>query len=167
MTAMIPETVDGNLLMSLKTDTEYMNIALQQAEIAAENGEVPVGAVLVTEDGEAFVSYNAPITTDDTSAHAEMRVIRMACKAVKNYRLTGSTLYITLEPCTMCAGAIIHARIGRVVYGAVDPKTGAVESLSTVLSDERLNHQPEVTSGVLADECGRLLKGFFRERRRR
>jgi tRNA(adenine34) deaminase len=86
---------------------------------------------------------------------------------MKNYRLTGSTLYITLEPCTMCAGAIIHARIGRVVYGAADPKTGAVESLSTVLSDERLNHQPEVTSGLLADECGRLLKGFFRERRRR
>ena len=117
MTAMIPETVDGNLLMSLKTDTEYMNIALQQAEIAAENGEVPVGAVLVTEDGEAFVSYNAPITTDDASAHAEMRAIRIACRAMKNYRLTGSTLYVTLEPCTMCAGVIIHARIDRVVYG--------------------------------------------------
>jgi tRNA(adenine34) deaminase len=86
---------------------------------------------------------------------------------MKNYRLTGSTLYITLEPCTMCAGAIIHARIDRVVYGAADPKTGAVESLFTVLSDKRLNHQPEVTSGVLADECGALLKDFFRERRRR
>jgi tRNA(adenine34) deaminase len=163
---MIPEAVNGSPLMSRKTDFEYMNIALQQAEIAAENGEVPVGAVLVTKDGEEFVSYNAPITTDDASAHAEMRVIRIACKAMKNYRLTGSTLYITLEPCTMCAGAIIHARIGRVVYGAADPKTGAVESLSSVLSDERLNHQPEVTSGVLADECGTLLKCFFRERRK-
>jgi tRNA(adenine34) deaminase len=164
---MIPETADGDPLMSRKTDVNYMKIALQQAEIAAEKGEVPVGAVLVSEDGEAFVSYNAPITTDDASAHAEMQAIRMACKAMKNYRLTGSTLYITLEPCTMCAGAIIHARIDRVVYGAADPKTGAVESLFTVLSDKRLNHQPEVTSGVLADECGALLKDFFRERRRR
>jgi tRNA(adenine34) deaminase len=163
---MIPEAVGGDLLMSRKTDIDYMNTALQQAEIAAENGEVPVGAALVTKDGETFVSYNAPITTDDASAHAEMRVIRMACKAAKNYRLTGSTLYVTLEPCTMCAGAIIHARIGRVVYGATDPKTGAVESLSSVLSDERLNHQPEVVSGVLAEECGALLKDFFRKRRR-
>lgn len=144
-----------------------MNMALQQAEIAAENGEVPVGAVLVSKDGEAFVSYNAPITTHDALAHAEIRVIRMACKAMKNYRLIGSTLYVTLEPCTMCAGAIIHARIGRVVYGAADPKTGAVESLSSVLSDQRLNHQPVITSGVLADACGRLLKSFFRERRKR
>ena len=152
--------------MSRKTDIEYMNMALQQAEIAAENGEVPVGAVLVTEDGDVFASYNAPITTHDASAHAEMRAIRMACEAAGNYRLTGSTLYVTLEPCTMCAGAIIHARIGRVVYGAVDPKTGAVESLSRVLNDKRLNHQPEVTSGVLAEECGALLRGFFRKRRR-
>ncbi len=167
MTVMTPEAVDGEPLMSRKTDIDCMNMALQQAEIAAENGEVPVGAVLITEDGREFASYNAPITTDDASAHAEMRVIRMACRAVKNYRLTGSTLYVTLEPCTMCAGAIVHARIGSVVYGAADPKTGAVESLSTVLSDERLNHQPEVTSGLLADECGRLLKDFFRERRKR
>ncbi len=164
---MTPEVADGEPLMSRETDICYMNMALQQAEIAAENGEVPVGAVLVTEDGREFVSYNAPVTTNDASAHAEMRVIRIACKAVNNYRLTGSTLYVTLEPCTMCAGAIIHARIGRVVYGAADPKTGAVESLSTVLSDARLNHQSEVTSGILADECGTLLKYFFRERRRR
>lgn len=142
-----------------------MKMALQQAEIAAEKGEVPVGAVLITEDGQCFASHNAPITTHDASAHAEMRVIRDACKAVNNYRLTGSTLYVTLEPCTMCAGAIVHARIKRVVYGAVDPKTGAVESLSNVLSDARLNHQPEVVSRVLADECGALLKQFFRDRR--
>lgn len=147
------------------TDISYMIKALQQAEIAAQNGEVPVGAVLVTEDGQEFAAHNAPITTHDASAHAEMRAIRIACEAVQNYRLTGSTLYVTLEPCTMCAGAIVHARIGRVVYGAVDPKTGAVESLSNVLSDDRLNHQPEVTSGVLADECGALLKQFFRDRR--
>ncbi|MDT8376248.1 MAG: tRNA adenosine(34) deaminase TadA [Mariprofundaceae bacterium] len=152
--------------MSRKTDADYMNMALQQAEIAAENGEVPVGAVLVTVNGREFASYNAPITTHDASAHAEMRVIRIACEAAENYRLTGATLYVTLEPCTMCAGAIVHARIGRVVYGATDPKTGAVESLSKVLSDKRLNHQPEVVSGVLAEECGALLRRFFRERRR-
>jgi tRNA(adenine34) deaminase len=153
--------------MVQKTDIDYMNIALQQAEIAEEMGEVPVGAVLVTEDGQTYTSHNAPITLNDASAHAEMRVIRDACEAVGNYRLTGATLYVTLEPCTMCAGAIVHARIGRVVYGATDPKTGAVESLSQVLSDERLNHQPEVTSGVLANECGALLKRFFSERRKR
>lgn len=151
--------------MSDNTDIGYMRLALRQAELAAEAGEVPVGAVLVTDDGEVFSSHNAPITLHDASAHAEMRVIRMACEAEQNYRLTGATLYVTLEPCTMCAGAIVHARIRRVVYGAADPKTGAVESLSQVLSDPRLNHQPEVVSGVLADECGTLLKRFFRERR--
>jgi len=152
--------------MSGKTDIDYMNLALRQAEIAADEGEVPVGAVLVTEDGRAFAAHNAPITMHDASAHAEMRVIRMACEAVQNYRLTGATLYVTLEPCTMCAGAIVHARIKRVVYGATDPKTGAVESLSRVLSDERLNHHPEVVSGVLANECGALLKQFFKDRRK-
>lgn len=142
-----------------------MKIALQQAEIAGEKGEVPVGAALVSEDGQLFTSHNAPISSNDASAHAEMRVIRDACKAIGNYRLGGSTLYVTLEPCTMCAGAIVHARIGRVVYGATDPKTGAVESLSQILSDRRLNHQPEITSGVLADDCGELLRSFFRKRR--
>jgi len=142
-----------------------MKMALQQAEIAAAKGEVPVGAVLLTEDGQAFASHNAPISTHDASAHAEMRVIRDACETVGNYRLTGSTLYVTLEPCTMCAGAIVHARIGRVVYGATDPKTGAVESIASVLSDKRLNHQPRVVSGLLADACGALLKDFFRQRR--
>jgi len=153
--------------MPEKTDIDYMNIALQQAEIAAEKGEVPVGAILITEDGKLFASHNAPITLHDASAHAEMRVIREACEAVQNYRLTGSTLYVTLEPCTMCAGAIVHARIKRLVYGASDPKTGAVESLSTVLSDKRLNHQVELSSGVLADACGDLLKRFFKNRRKR
>ncbi len=153
--------------MSMNTDTFYMNMALQQAEIAAENGEVPVGALLITEDGQTFASHNAPITSNDASAHAEMRVIRMACEAVGNYRLGGSTLYVTLEPCSMCAGTIIHARIGRVVYGATDPKTGAVESLYQLLNDSRLNHQPEVTSGVLAEQSGDLLKSFFRARRKR
>lgn len=152
--------------MTTGSDIDYMRLALRQAEMAAEDGEVPVGAVLVTENGQVFAAYNAPITLHDASAHAEMRVIRVACEAEQNYRLTGATLYVTLEPCTMCAGAIVHARIKRVVYGARDPKTGAVESLSKVLSDPRLNHQPEVVSGVLANECGTLLKQFFQKRRK-
>jgi tRNA(adenine34) deaminase len=149
----------------MNNDIHYMSKAIQQAEIAAENGEVPVGALLLLEDGREFVSQNSPIASSDASAHAEMQVIRQACKATDNYRLTGSTLYVTLEPCTMCAGAIIHARIKRVVYGATDLKTGAVKSLYQILSDPRLNHQPEVTGGMLADECGTILKQFFKARR--
>lgn len=146
-------------------DISYMKKALQQAEAAAESGEVPVGALLLLADGTEISSYNAPVSTEDATAHAEIRVIREACRISGNYRLTGSTLYVTLEPCTMCAGAIVHARIGRVVYGAKDPKTGAVESLYQALSDKRLNHQPEVIGGILADQCGALLKHFFRSRR--
>jgi len=142
-----------------------MNLALQQAEIAKINDEVPVGAVLVLSDGSVHVAHNAPISMHDATAHAEVRVIRAACEANGNYRLAGSTLYVTLEPCTMCAGAIIHARIGRVVFGARDPKTGAVESLYQILSDTRLNHQPEVTGGIQADACAGLLKDFFSARR--
>jgi len=146
-------------------DIGYMQKALLLAETAAANGEVPVGAVVVLSDGQEFTGHNAPITLHDPSAHAEMRAMRAACAATGNYRLSGATLYVTLEPCTMCAGAIVHARIGRVVYGADDPKTGAVTSLYQVLSDSRLNHQPAVTSGVMADACGALLKRFFRHRR--
>lgn len=138
---------------------------MQQAVIAGKNGEVPVGAVLLLADGSLHAAHNAPITMHDASAHAEMRAIRAACEAVGNYRLAGSTLFVTLEPCTMCAGAIVHARIGRVVYGAADPKTGAVESLYCILSDERLNHQAQVTAGVMAEPCGAMLKDFFRSRR--
>jgi len=152
--------------MNESDDIRYMRKALQQAKIAAGIGEVPVGAVLVLEDGREFTAHNAPISKNDASAHAEMRVIRAACQVVENYRLPGSTLYVTLEPCLMCAGAIIHARIAHVVYGATDPKTGAVGSLYQALSDKRLNHQPEITSGVLAGESGKLLKSFFQDRRR-
>ena len=151
--------------MNSGSDMQYMSLALQQAEIARGIGEVPVGAVLVLNDGSVHAAHNAPISLHDASAHAEMRAIRAACAAVGNYRLAGSTLYVTLEPCTMCAGAIVHARIDRVVYGATDPKTGAVESLYSILSDERLNHQPEITAGVMADACGALLRDFFRSRR--
>ena len=144
---------------------QYMSLAMQQAEIAAENDEVPVGAVLVLADGSFHAAHNAPISTHDASAHAEMRAIRAACKAVGNYRLTGSTLYVTLEPCLMCAGAIVHARIARIVYGAADPKAGAVASLYQILGDTRLNHQPQVTGGLMAEACGSVLKTFFQQRR--
>jgi len=146
-------------------DIKYMQMALEQAELAAEAGEVPVGAVLISKDGQVFASHNAPIGLHDASAHAEIRVIRAACAANENYRLAGSTLYVTLEPCAMCAGAIVHARIGRVVFGANDAKTGAVASLYQLLSDQRLNHQPDVVGGVMAEASATLLKQFFRDRR--
>ncbi len=145
---------------------KYMQMALEQAKLAALAGEVPVGAVLVLENGQVFASHNAPIGLHDASAHAEMRVIRAACAATGNYRLPGSTLYVSLEPCAMCAGAIVHARIKRVVYAASDGKTGAVESLYRLLSDTRLNHQAEVVGGVMADAAAALLKQFFRDRRK-
>jgi len=150
----------------MHSDTYYMNKALQAAENAAKLGEVPVGALLLLPDGREIIEHNAPISQHDSSAHAEMRAIRSACEAIENYRLLGSTLYVTLEPCSMCAGAIIHARIARVVYGAADNKTGAVESLYQLLSDQRLNHQPKVSSGVLADASSALLKQFFKARRK-
>jgi len=150
----------------MKNDIEYMQLALEQAELAAQAGEVPVGAVLVLEDGQVFTSHNAPISLHDASAHAEMRVIRAACAATQNYRLTGSSLYVTLEPCAMCSGAIIHARIKRIIFGATDPKTGAVQSLYQLLSDTRLNHQPQVTASIMADESSMLLKQFFKYRRK-
>jgi len=149
----------------MEPDIYYMRKALQLAEKAALVGEVPVGALLLLADGRTFAEHNAPISQHDASAHAEMRVIRNACQASNNYRLTGSTLYVTLEPCTMCAGAIVHARVARVVYGAAEPKTGAVESLYQLLSDQRLNHQAEVVSGLLAEESSALLKQFFKARR--
>jgi len=149
------------------SDEQYMQIALQQAELAAEHGEVPVGAVLVLSDGQQFAAHNAPISTCDASAHAEIQVIRAACKEINNYRLVGAQLFVTLEPCIMCAGAIIHARIKRVVYGASEPKTGAVESLYQLLSDSRLNHQVELKGGVLADECVAQIKTFFKSRRKK
>ena len=148
-------------------DAEYMHRALEQARIAEAQGEVPVGAVLVTPDGAMHAAHNAPISLHDATAHAEMRAIRDACRARGNYRLPGSTLYVTLEPCCMCAGAIIHARISRVVFGARDAKTGAVESLYHLLADSRLNHQPDITGGVLADKCGALLRDFFTARRKK
>lgn len=142
-----------------------MRRALVLARRAAELGEVPVGAVLVR-DGEAVAEgWNQPIASHDPSGHAEMVALRDAARSLKNYRLNGLTLYVTLEPCVMCAGAIIHSRIQRLVYGAADPKAGAVESVYDIIARPRLNHRVEWTGGVLAQECGAVLQDFFRARR--
>jgi tRNA(adenine34) deaminase len=142
-----------------------MRLALEEAERAKSAGEVPVGAVMV-KDGHVIASaHNRNILEFDPSAHAEVACLREAGKRLKNHRLTGCTLFVTIEPCAMCAGALVHARIDRLVYGASDPKAGAVHSVMQVLDHPALNHRVEVTSGVLAEECSRMLQGFFRERR--
>lgn len=142
-----------------------MRIALQEAADAADLGEVPVGAVLVMDGAVVAKAHNMKETWLDPTAHAEMIAIRSACKQLKRWRLSGATLYVTLEPCPMCAGAIVHSRIDRLVYGAKDPKAGAVDSLFNMLQNDALNHQLTVKSGVLAPECGELLKEFFQRKR--
>ncbi|MEM9600160.1 MAG: tRNA adenosine(34) deaminase TadA [Pseudomonadota bacterium] len=149
------------------SDLAHMDRALALAQAAADSGEVPVGAVIV--DGEGHVvaeAANAPIRLSDPTAHAEILVMRSACDIIGNYRLTGYTLYVTLEPCTMCASAIAHARIGRLVYGASDPKGGAVESGVRFFDQPTCHHRPEVVSGLRADEAAQLLRSFFRARRK-
>ena len=148
------------------TDADYMRLALAAADKAKAAGEVPVGAVIV-KDGEVIATgFNQPIGCHDPTHHAEIAALRAASEALGNYRLPGCTLYVTLEPCVMCAGAMMHARIARVVYGAADPKTGACGSVVNLFAEERLNHHAEVLGGVLADECGTMLSSFFAERRR-
>ena len=149
----------------MQTDHDFMRMALEEAELAFKKDEVPVGAVVVYEGKVLARGHNSPITRNDPSAHAEMLVLRQAAEIIGNYRLTGAELYVTLEPCIMCAGAIIQARLGRVVFGASDPKCGAVASLYEVLTDNRLNHQVAVTGGILKEECGEIISRFFREKR--
>ncbi|MEP0356233.1 tRNA adenosine(34) deaminase TadA [Paraglaciecola sp.] len=151
--------------MNIEEDTKWMRHALTLANNAQSQGEIPVGAVLVQEGNIIGQGWNQSITLHDPSAHAEMMAIREAGQTLKNYRLINSTLYVTLEPCSMCAGVLVHSRIQRVVYGASDFKTGAAGSIMNLLNDERLNHQIEVTKGVLGDECGAMLSDFFRTRR--
>ncbi|HEU0219964.1 MAG TPA: tRNA adenosine(34) deaminase TadA [Gallionella sp.] len=147
------------------TDADYMHHALKLASQSQAAGEVPVGAVVV-KDGEIVGrGFNAPISRHDPSAHAEMTALRDAAQRLGNYRLVGCELFVTLEPCLMCAGAIMHARIARVVYGASDPKTGVCGSILDVFAERRLNHHAEVTGGVLAEECGTMLSNFFAMRR--
>ena len=147
-------------------DATWMRAALAEAERAAAVDEVPVGAVLVGADGSLLAAgHNQPIGSCDPSAHAEMIVLREAARRLGNYRLPGTTLYVTVEPCTMCVGAIVHARVGRVVYGATEPKTGAIESAQRLFETGEFNHRPEITGGVLAGECGAILSAFFAGKR--
>jgi len=146
-------------------DEEFMRLALAEAEKAFQAGEVPVGAVVVR-GGEVIASaHNGPVGLKDPSAHAEILALRRAAAEEGNYRLAGTTLYVTIEPCLMCAGALIHARVSRLVFGATDPKGGAVVSLYGVLGDARLNHRVEATGGVLREACSEILSRFFREKR--
>ena len=148
------------------TDINFMQIALDLAQQAAIAGEVPVGAIVV-KDGEIIGrGSNAPITTHDPTAHAEIRAMRDAAQHLGNYRLVDCTLYVTLEPCAMCTGAMQHARIAKLVYGANDPKTGACGSVVDLMAEPKLNHHTEITGGVLAQECGALLSAFFSARRK-
>jgi len=149
----------------INNDEKWMEIALAAARDAAGRGEVPVGAVLVKDGKIVTDAGNSPIGTNDPTAHAEIVAIRHAATLLNNYRLPGTTLYVTLEPCIMCMGAILHARIERLVYGAGDPKSGAATSIYNIGSDGLLNHNLDVTGGVYADKCGSLLKVFFKERR--
>ena len=148
------------------SDAAWMQQALAQAQIAAERDEVPVGAVMVDAAGELIAAgHNQPISACDPSAHAEIVVLRAAAQKLGNYRLPDTTLYVTLEPCTMCVGALIHARVGRLVYGAAEPKTGAIESAQRLFETGKFNHQPELKAGVLANECSALLSQFFAKKR--
>ena len=147
------------------TDTDYMRAALELASQAQTLGEVPVGAVVVKDGVIIGRGFNAPISRHDPSAHAEMQALRDAAQYIGNYRLVGCELFVTLEPCLMCAGAIMHARIARLVYGASDFKTGVCGSMLNLFAEERLNHHAEVAGGILADECGSMLSNFFAMRR--
>lgn len=146
-------------------DLRWMQRALELAAQAEVNGEVPVGAVVVAGGVELGTGYNAPISSCDGTAHAEIRAIRAACERAENYRLSGATLYVTLEPCTMCAGALVHARISRLVFGAREPKAGAVVSRNALLEHDAMNWRVSVTEGVLAEPCQRLISDFFAHRR--
>ncbi|MES3025864.1 MAG: tRNA adenosine(34) deaminase TadA [Pseudomonadota bacterium] len=146
-------------------DERFMALALEQAQLAWEQGEVPVGAVVVCDGEVVAVGRNAPIGSHDPTAHAEIVALRAAAARLGNYRLPACELYVTLEPCVMCAGAMMHARIARVIYGASDPKTGACGSVLNLFDEEKLNHHAELVGGVLAAEAGGMLKRFFAERR--
>lgn len=148
-------------------DVKYMRRALKLAQAAAEEGEVPIGSVIVKNDKILAEGANRSITDHDPSAHAEIIALRKAGINCKNYRLPGTTLYVTLEPCIMCMGAIIHARVQRLVFGAYDPKTGAAVSCYTIGSDNILNHQLEFSGGIYEAECAVLLKDFFRNKRKK
>jgi len=151
--------------MTHKDDTSFMKLALEEAEVAFNEGEVPVGAVLVKDGRVLAKAHNLRESTNDPTGHAEILALRAGAEGIAKWRLTDATLYVTKEPCVMCAGAIVNARLGRLVYGCRDEKGGGVDSLYNLLADKRLNHQVEVVSGLLEQECAEILKKFFQERR--
>ena len=150
---------------ALRSDADWMREALAEARAAAERGEVPIGAMLVMGGREIARGHNRTIADCDPTAHAEMIALRAAARAVANYRLIGATLYVTVEPCAMCAGAMIQARIARLVYGCAEPKGGAAETCFRIFDHPALNHHVEVSSGVLAEDCARVMQEFFVSRR--
>lgn len=152
-------------LYKQRDDLFFMKLALQEAKRAAEVDEVPIGAVIVKDDEIISKAYNLRETLQDATAHAELLAIRKACEVLGTWRLNGCSLYVTLEPCPMCAGAIILSRVDRVVFGAKDPKGGACGSIVNLPADKRFNHRPEVVEGVMADECGEILTKFFQAKR--
>ncbi len=152
---------------SQSIDEYWMSIALEQAKLAAEHDEIPVGAVLINENNILIAKgHNQPIEACDPTAHAEIIVLREAARKLINYRLPGTTLYVTLEPCTMCVGALVQARVKRIVYGALEPKTGAIESAYQLFREGRFNHIPELFGGVCKDNCSFLMRTFFEQKRR-
>jgi tRNA(adenine34) deaminase len=162
-------TAEGNIasdsVRQARQDAAFMRRALELGQRAGEAGEVPVGAVLVIDGAVVGEGHNRPISSCDPTAHAEVEALRAAAGRAGNYRLPGSVLYVTLEPCVMCAGALMHARVARVVFGASDPKTGACGSILDLFAETRLNHHTKVDGGVLAEECGELMRAFFSVRR--
>jgi tRNA(Arg) A34 adenosine deaminase TadA len=155
----------GSTMTHSPEDIGFMQLALRQAKIAADAGEVPVGAVVVRAGQLIASAHNAPLGNHDPTAHAEVNAMRAAAQALGNYRLDDCTLYVTLEPCAMCSGAALHARFKRVVFGATEPKTGAAGSVLNLFANEHINHQTQVTGGVLADDCAHVLQSFFEQRR--
>ncbi|GAB7546324.1 tRNA adenosine(34) deaminase TadA [Cupriavidus ulmosensis] len=160
------ESPDPSMDPALERERRYMQAALDEARLAEAAGEVPVGAVVVWNDTIIARGHNLPIRSVDPSAHAEMQALRAAARVIGNYRMPECELYVTLEPCVMCSGAILHARIRHVVFGATDPKTGAAGSVLNLFEQAQLNHQTTIAGGVMADECSRMLKDFFGGRRR-
>ena len=146
-------------------DEYYMRLALDEARRALSNGEVPVGAVLVHDGQILACGHNGPVAQSDPTAHAEIVVMRAGARKIDNYRLTGTVLYVTIEPCVMCMGALIHARVARLVYGAADPRVGAAGTVFDLAGDSRLNHRLEVNGGVLEEECRGIIQAFFKNRR--
>jgi tRNA(adenine34) deaminase len=157
--------IASDAVRQAQRDVAFMRRALELGQRAGEAGEVPVGAVLVVEGTVLGEGHNLPISSCDPTAHAEIQALRAAAQRAGNYRLPGAVLYVTLEPCVMCAGALMHARVARVVFGAPDPKTGACGGVLNLFAEARLNHHTKVDGGVLAEECGELVRAFFSARR--